>query len=141
MPNHCQNKLIITGDNKELFSLVNFVKSEDSDFDFNKVLAYDSSNESTEYEWRITYWGTKSNAIQPVLFVEDKKVIVNFDTAWSPSMEIAGYLSQHFPSLLFIHKYEEVGLDFSGYIKFKNGKILEQKSGNRDDFPLEYGED
>lgn len=158
MPNWCLNEIIVTGDNKTLNEFVAFVKSDKSDFDFNKIIPYpeefakadkaykelsdeekmkakDSFN-SGGYEWCIENWGTKWLPDNPYLRKEKETIEIGFDTAWSPSLPITAKLTELFPTLTFIHKYEEPGMDFSGYVKYEGGKIVEQECGDYDAYPI-----
>ena len=37
MPNWCQNEVSIFGDKKEINKFIKYIKSDKSDFDFNKI--------------------------------------------------------------------------------------------------------
>ena len=161
MPNYCYNIIEISGDEDEINKMVELIEGEETEFDFNKVLPYpekyamldkkcnemrdnkvDLKNIPTDgfnsggYEWCISNWGTKWNAIEAVVSALGDVAEISFDTAWSPSLELTKALSELFPTLDFKHSYEEGGCDFSGYILFENGDILEDKSGNYESYPI-----
>ena len=48
MPNYCMNKLEIRGEAKAVSELLNFVKSENSQFDFNRIIPMPASIKDTE---------------------------------------------------------------------------------------------
>ena len=55
------------------------------------------------YDWNRENWGTKWNAYDTEVVVE--RMIIRFDTAWSPPYPIVVALSRHVPN--FIHYYIE----------------------------------
>lgn len=152
MPNWCYNEIEVEGEDAELLRLVDFVKGEESEFDFNKILPYpakfaEMDKEVDEkginhskgfnsggYEWCLGNWGTKWNAVEPSVATDGKSI--SFDTAWSPSIPVTIALSELFPTLKFTHRYEEGGCDFSGYMVIQNGEILEDVSGEYDEYPV-----
>jgi hypothetical protein len=164
MPNHCENELEITGEVKTLDKLAIFIKSDKSDFDFNKIIAYpeefakadeeyaklsdeekmkikDGFN-SGGYEWCIENWGTKWSAYDLSVSEQTDRIVINFMSAWSPPCPIIAKLAELFPSLTFLYKYEEGGMDFSGFQKYENGKCTEEIEGRADDYPVTvYEED
>lgn len=79
--------------------------------------------------WHITHWGTKWNASfygsEMVTRVNDGIIKYFFDTAWGPSLPVSLVMSEKFKDLTFTHLYAEFGMDFSGYIRAENGKILD----------------
>jgi len=155
MPNWCYNEMEVTGSKENLVKFMDFIKGDKRDFDFNKVLPYPEEYEKLDletpdqfvgynnggYNWCIKNWGTKWNACEPNITLTDVSpkssiVEISFDSAWSPSEPITRKLSELFPDLTFKHSYEEGGCDFSGCLVCKNGKILEDKTGLYDDFPI-----
>jgi hypothetical protein len=79
--------------------------------------------------WHTRHWGTKWNAV----FYESETAVTRhgdgvkyfFDTAWGPSLPVTLEMSKKFKDLIFTHLYAEFGMDFSGYIRVENGKMLE----------------
>lgn len=151
MPNWCDNKLTISGKKaEEVERFLNFIKSDDSDFDFNNVIPYpekwknldevarrwDESHERGEprlkkrpkdgfnlggYDWCALNWGTKWNANSPyVSKMSDRKYIIQFYTPWGPPYLIVDSLMQKFPELTFSLKYHVPGMRNSGTMN-KNG--------------------
>jgi hypothetical protein len=86
MPNWCQNEVSIFGDKKEIKKFIKYIKSDESDFDFNKIYPMPKELEETTsgsedmksdeqkanskkwniefgadnwYDWKILHWGTK----------------------------------------------------------------------------------
>lgn len=62
MPNWCNNYLIVKGEVEELQQLKNDLKSEYTNFDFNKIIDYKSFSDTKKDEWKNlptkekTYW-------------------------------------------------------------------------------------
>lgn len=148
MPNWCENKIEIFGSAEAIEQLVALVKSPDSDFDFNRLIPYPEEYavgdvdgkavgyNSGGYDWCIRNWGTKWNACEPSVIVTENTVEIYFDTAWSPSLEVTEKLVSLFPDVTIKHTYEEGGMDFSGYVLYKNGEIVESEEGDYDVFPV-----
>lgn len=51
MPNYCYNNLTIKGNNDELKKFVEFVKSDDTEFDFNNFISDQVSKDEHKPEW------------------------------------------------------------------------------------------
>jgi len=139
MPNWCKNEIEITGNKEGLVKLADFVKGEKSDFDFNKIIPIHSKNNAVECQSE--YWGTKWNADNLCLEFEDSMIWVRFYTAWSPSEPVTKTLSELFPNLTFKHSSDEPSCDFSGYVIFKNGEIIERKEGSYEEYCIDEEED
>lgn len=143
MPNWCDNKLEIQGDADEIKQVILSLEG-DGEFDFNKVIPYpekfaqmdkeekDSGYRAGGYKWCNENWGTKWNACQVIRLTSG----FEFLTAWSPSVPVTQKLSEQYPNLTFIHRFEENNADYSGYVIFKAGVQLEGKGGDFDDYPL-----
>ena len=125
MPNWCQNEVSIFGDKKEIKKFIKYIKSDKSDFDFNKIYPMPKELEGTVsgsedlksdeqkanskkwniefgadnwYDWRNMHWGTKWPANSDDIEVEDEGDYVeySFDTAWSPPLGILEELNRKF---------------------------------------------
>jgi len=76
------------------------------------------------YNFNVDEYGTKWD-VGNSIFIEEisnKRIVIEFDTAWSPSVPITEELAQMFPDLSFDHKYSEPGCAFCGYISFTRGE-------------------
>tara|TARA_B100000085_G_scaffold228693_1_gene214720 strand:+ start:542 stop:985 length:444 start_codon:yes stop_codon:yes gene_type:complete len=99
MPNWTQNHVSFEGSKEKIIELKELFASDKSVFDFNKVvpmpedsedfqatgsLSMDEKNGNNNwYFWSIKNWGTKWNAVEPNLDVdEDTKLVYSFRTAW-----------------------------------------------------------
>lgn len=120
MPNWVTNKVHLFGERALLLEAQNFLRSEESAFDFNKLipepvelLKFDAPvrnarqalkntqnyGASDWYEWRIKYWQTKWNACDSRCeYIGDELVFV-FNTAWSWPEPIFQALIDKFPEL------------------------------------------
>lgn len=68
MPNYCNNKLTIKGEEAEVNRLLDFIKSHENDFDFNRVIPMPNSIRNTER-------GSVSFASEAAcLFLKDKTI-------------------------------------------------------------------
>ncbi len=144
MANRCYNELEITGDKESLQSLVDYVKSEERVFDFLRIFPYpedrvsgDSADEDNgETEWRIGHWGTKWNATDSSLkWVNEEKIIFEFDTAWGPSIPVTLSLSGKYPDLQFTHRYSVSRMDSTGIVTIRNGECVDHSKWELDNNP------
>jgi hypothetical protein len=157
MPNWNTNQINVSGDEKTLLELVEFVKSEELSFDFRKIVPYmgdgrEITNDNFNaggYDWCNKNWGTKWTIDEDTYSFGTglNSVSFEFDTAWSPSLPVTLALSKKFPTLTFEHRYEEGGMDFSGVVEYIGGvEVVDMRGGYGDirlnDFSDEhYGEE
>ena len=132
MPNHCYNKIIIYGD--EASKIASELKSEDTVFDFSKILTepnyeeievkptFSKEDEKDDFrmpkwwDWRIQNWGTKSNSYDDhVDTVDDETVEYEFSTAWSPPEPVIAKLREQYPDVSITAFYDEPGMEIAGY--------------------------
>ena len=91
MPNHCYNKIIIYGD--EASKIASELKSEDTVFDFSKILpepnyeevevkpTFSKEDEKDDFrmpkwwDWRIQNWGTKWNSYDDHVEIVDDETV------------------------------------------------------------------
>lgn len=132
MPNHCYNKIIIYGD--EASKIASELKSEDTVFDFSKILpepnyeevevkpTFPKEDEKEDFrmpkwwDWRIQNWGTKSNSYDDhVDTVDDETVEYEFSTAWSPPKPVIEKLREQYPDVSITAFYDEPAMEIAGY--------------------------
>jgi len=136
-----------------------FARSEDSGFDFNRFIAYpeefrrldDIAEEwdcdpnkwgqrprdgfnSGGYEWCVKHWGTKWNACrvevdQAESWGEEAEVTIHFATAWSPPLPVIRKAGELFPELYLRLCYYEAGMEFHGLYCCTNGEVVRDESG------------
>ena len=106
MPNWTENNVLFVGKKKQLKTLKNMLKSKDNDFDFNNIVPmpkniYRGSLGTVEeekygknnwYHWSIDNWGTKWNAVDTRVELNDGSLYYTFDTAWDCPREIVNAL-------------------------------------------------
>ena len=146
MPNWCINTLTISSENSDDLKKFLFENKNGKDqlLDFNKVIMlpeeinYSKSNFTDNekkilkqkygadnwYDWQINNWGTKWNASN-VDIIMDEKLYYNFDTAWSPPEPWFYKLVQKYPNIDMHLEYEEAGCDFAGYVSYSGGDLTE----------------
>jgi len=140
MPNYIKNIVTISCENKnQLDMFVDFVKSEEKPFDFNKICPMPQSLNIQEhkvrnadgyeewkiryranrvlyghgswYDWRIEHWGTKWNAMG---FVErGNEYEWEFETAWTIPKIIYRTLSRIFPQVKITVNYADEDFGFN----------------------------
>lgn len=77
---------------------------------------------TTWYDWCCNNWGTKWNALESSIDLNENDCLVCFDTAWSAPVPIISTLSEKFPDLIFNLKYADEDIGFNcGYTNFING--------------------
>lgn len=131
MPNHITNIITIKGTKENVDKVLKFVKSEDRDFDFEKIkpspkemLRGALSQEDREkyplnwYDWNLENWGTKWNAYD--VKIDDNKIY--FDTAWSTPEPIILKMQEMFQEVDIecIFADEDRGYNVGEYQLFKN---------------------
>ena len=132
MPNHCYNKISIYGD--EASKIASELKSEDTVFDFSKVLpepnyeevevksTFPKEDENDNFrmpkwwDWRVQNWGTKWNSYDDsVEIIDDETVEYTFNTAWSPPEPVIEKLREQYPDVSITAFYDEPGMEIAGY--------------------------
>jgi len=105
------------------------------------------------YEWCNTNWGTKWGDCQTQLAQEDlcvpwipgrvdfddvedqlKKIMLRFDTAWSPPIEGIDVVASKYPDMMFDLRYWEPGMGFQGFKRYGSGQC-------HDEATMDYMED
>lgn len=158
MPNWCESDLLVFGPQAQLDDFMKFAKSDSSEFDFDKFVAYpeffrrlDEAAKAWEmapfkdgdcprdgfnsggYEWCVEQWGTKWPAhrvrIEEVDTYEDEgSVVIHFSTAWTPPLPIIRTAARLYPDLMFELRYFECGMEFDGILVCQNGNVLRDET-------------
>ena len=139
MPNHCSNRIEISGEPKDVKIVKKFLKSEERIFDINNIRPMPKELEDTNsptrepdsfesrrlrklygvdnwYEWTKNKWGTKWNSYNIEIDNEDDEFIVyKFDTAWSPPEPVIFALRNKFPDVGITAFFDEPGMEIAGY--------------------------
>jgi hypothetical protein len=107
MPNWVYNTITIEGTPEQVKEIAEYVKSDDSVFDFNKIIPAPEGCENDSdfdwYSWNCENWGTKWNAGCS----SKSDDVFEFQTAWSPPEPIFDALSEKFPNIEIKVYWEE----------------------------------
>lgn len=130
MPNWCDNTLIVTGSNDRVKQFYdqniqegNIEEGEETIFNFNNLRP--CPNEDDWYNWRITNWGTKWNGIIHNTEIADNKLVIDFNSAWSPPEQWVRYVAEnHYPDLHFHLSFLETGAGFCGVLEGQGTEIF-----------------
>ena len=139
MPNHCSNRIEISGEPKDVKIVKKFLKSEERIFDFNNIRPMPKELEDTNaptrepdsfesrrlrklhnvdnwYDWRILHWGTKWNSYDGEIDDKnDEYIVYRFDTAWSPPTPVIEALREKFKDISVSAFFDEPGMEIAGY--------------------------
>lgn len=123
MPNDVRNHLIF---DKKHLGKVSAITQKDGALDFSILIPMPDTvylgNLSKEdeddfqdhwYNWRAKNWGTKWNAYNSTRLLEDDKVILEFDTAWTIPYPIVIFIANRIMEP-FTHKYFDESDSFWG---------------------------
>jgi len=163
MPNWVENNVEIYGNTDVLNKILNDIKSDYGQFDFDKIVPmppesetfcrsnlgeeeFKKYGENNWYDWSRKNWGTKWNCCEASCNGISFNVLSYFfQTAWSPAIPIMKALAEKYKvkvKLVFID--EDIGSN-CGKIAFnENGEITEDVYFSENGFDLiaeEYGED
>jgi len=141
MPNHCSNRIEISGEPRDVKRVKKFLENKDTDtcFDFNNVIPMPEELENTLvpvpdpetfknrrlrklygtdnwYDWKKSKWGTKWNSYNGKIDDENEEYIVyTFDTAWSPPEPVIHALREKFEEVDITAFFDEPGMEIAGY--------------------------
>lgn len=132
MPNWCSNVLEINGDNEDIqkFYNENRIEEDDDENDIQKTeLSFRNSvpfsKGSWDYNEAVQIWGTKWDASDVEVNIEEDNLTYNFQTAWAPPREWLEKVATKYPQLHFTLDYEEPGMDYLGKLVFEDGECIE----------------
>jgi len=140
MPNWCENCVTIYAEEETIEKIRNFVRSEESEFDFNNIIPMPEHiytgiigpderkkyGKDNWYDWSNENWGTKWNSDEATF---DHNYI-SFLSAWSPASPIIAKLASMFPEAEFWYQYEELCIGFCGAEFYKNGTCVYEMSAD-----------
>lgn len=117
MPNYCNNITTFQHTDKSLIdSLENEVKKGD---DARIMQLLYPGPEDWDYNWCVTNWGTKWDAIiVNWTRIDDNIIEITFDTAWNPPLDFYHFIESKEWSITSY--YDEPGCQFTGI--YSNGK-------------------
>ena len=139
MPNHCSNRIEISGEPRDVKRVKKFLQGKERCFDFNNILPIPEELENTLvpvldpktfknrrlrklygtdnwYDWKKSKWGTKWNSYNGKIDDENEEYIVYlFDTAWSPPEPVIHALREKFEEISITAFFDEPGMEIAGY--------------------------
>ena len=141
MPNWCENKLVVRGEEKDMAKFLEVINEKVTLSDTNRLqdilnAFYPIPEEEKEdwYRWNTKHWGTKWDVeCWEAATIEDDYVELSFDSAWAPPIAWLEKVAKKYPKLKFSLKYDEPGMCVMGCAKGTNGIIADQT--------IEYWED
>lgn len=131
MPNWCENKLVISGDQKAIEKLYKIALSADNEKGFfNQIVKRPKSQEENWYDWNTDNWGTNWD-IQPDYFTVGKvkqendiySFQINLFTAWSPPSIFVKKMCSKFKVSAKLN-YIEYGCFFMGLLTVESNKFV-----------------
>lgn len=123
MPNHCANKLVVSGKSEDLIAFFEKMKGKYSDGSAEELLCLDKVllmppellNGQGWHSWRVDNWGTKWGCYKSSAEMGDDTLTYHFRTAWSPfSYKIFEMMTKMYPALGFELLYAERGMEYLG---------------------------
>ena len=136
MPNYVSNGLSIKADAETLKRIREEVKSEESAFDFDKIVPMpdyifkgdlgpkerEQWGENNWYDWSLKNWGTKWNSDDVYVYEYSEELDYDFQTAWSPCIPVIEALARKYSNTTIVYSYIEPNYGFSGANEFENGE-------------------
>ena len=120
MPNHCGNRITVTGDYKDRDAFVQKVQSDVKGkepilLDFNKIIPEPEDNKGW-FMWRNANWGTKWGSYDVKLKHNQEETVYTFLTAWGPpNNTLMEAMQDQIPNVKLDLRYAERGCEFYGY--------------------------
>lgn len=142
MPNWCENVLEVTAPSPEkLEELKDLLLSDEGDFTFAKTVPApddiyqgplgskerEEYGEKNWYDWNIANWGSKWDASDSSVDINEHTIRIAFETAWAPPEAWLISTSSIIPDSEFTLIYSEPGMSFSGFSRYLNGELLEEE--------------
>lgn len=131
MPNWCQNRLLIIGDEGQVAEFIEKNSSDESPLDFDRGVPEPADNQDW-YSWRSASWGTKWNACNaepsdgPLCRLDwnaDAVELIEFDTAWAPPLAWFRSTAPQWPKLELVLYFAELGMEYSGAARWRDGEL------------------
>lgn len=113
MPNHVENDLYVTGSRADRDRMLAQINGEEI-LDFRKIIPWAAGESDDEqFRWAVDNWGTKWNCYDSKILRDEAIItVITFRTAWSAPNPIVLKLSEQFPSLKFVMRSFERGLEW-----------------------------
>jgi len=136
MPNLCTNHLSVSGDTVSIKRFLNAITTKEhrqdhEDFRILDNLLPSPKNNEDWYNWNIKNYGSKWSDYDGIIQSQSvNELRLVFNSAWSPICEGIRQVSVQFPSLNFLHTFEEGGMQFCGGVAISNGQVLGEVEGS-----------
>jgi hypothetical protein len=142
MPNWCDNRLVVIGEDSVLDEFTAAIRFEDGNYSImdrlipfppglagEEIVLNNGEKMSTfsdrGYNWCLENWGCKWSDKDTLLISNDAgEMTFYLTTPWGPPDKGMISVSKMFPSLTFLLMYHEDGMRFAGGMAVKNGKII-----------------
>jgi len=139
MPNWCDNRVEIYGDNPDQIKEVKkTLAGKETCFDFNNIVPMPKELKETTapnpepdsfeakrlrkqhghdnwYDWCCDNWGTKWNSSDATLSEDGDGLEYEFQTAWGPPIKVIEAIREQYPDLSVTAFYDEPGMEIAGY--------------------------
>lgn len=93
----------------------------------------------TWYEWNCAHWGTKWNACECSVILNEDHLELYFETAWSSPEPIFDRLRERYPELRWSGTIDEEGGFF--WVVVKDNEAVDSGEGTRPGGPYDYGDE
>lgn len=132
MPNWCENKLIVVGDEEDLLEFKEQAKSHEegieTDIRMNNFIPMPEELIKTvspwEHpnwkDWALENWGCKWDLSARLIKETEDSLTYEFASPWSPPINWILNIAPMFPELLFQLRYKEGGMCFQGTLSAKD---------------------
>tara|TARA_R100001129_G_scaffold23324_1_gene14864 strand:- start:559 stop:978 length:420 start_codon:yes stop_codon:yes gene_type:complete len=130
MPNWCTNELEIYGDKEKLKTFKGNVNSKQNKTSLCLEKLCPIKRDGVFDNYTISdIWGTKWNVEADCNDMAEQlgMLTYRFDSAWSPPRGAILTGSKKYPSLRFILRYDEPGMQYAGIFMCQNGKIVKDE--------------
>jgi len=142
MPNWCYNKLVISGNKKNLTIFKDQVKCLETDLCLNNIVPmpkelYDTvspGDDENWYEWRIRNWGIKWDVEAHLVEESDSILTYEFESPWGPPHNWVRKVALIFPDLSFELYYREPGMCFQGTISAQKDFFVDKEEDYFEEF-------
>jgi len=125
MPNWCACSIKIEGSVEEMFKFYETLKLPNQYDKITKFSFHQTVPSPIELSSQESKWGTKWDACKlNICQKTDNHFLIQCDTAWSPPLNWAKNFHKIFQDLDITIAYCEVGMQFYGYWKQKNGQNI-----------------
>ena len=149
MPSFCNGHLTITCSEDMLNQIKEYVRSEETVFDFNRIIPmpapdderypavkqYERDGEINWADWSCDHWGTPWKATKA--YLTDMGFFI--ETGWSACGPVIEALAAHFPEATMRYTYSgPVYAGYCGVDEYRNGVLVYSLRGYYCDYCLEF---